>query len=385
MYARMLVAPQSSFFLFGPRGTGKSTWVRQTWPDGVYIDLLEAANYLMLQADPQRLGQRLLPLRRATWVILDEIQRAPRLLDEVHRLIETTPHRFILTGSSARSLRRKGINLLAGRALTRSMHPLLLEEVQQDVMLADAMRYGLLPGVVRHAEKDAFLRAYVQTYVREEVQQEALARNLAGFVRFLESAALSVGAPLNVTALAADAHVDRKTAEHYLGILEDLLIATRLPVFTKKAKRVMLQRQKLMIFDAGVFRAMRPLGPLDDLRSLDGLVLETLVFQHLRAINAQLDLGYTLYYWHSATHQEVDFILYGERGLLAIEVKLSSRARLEDLRGLRAFRADYPIAKTWLVCNVPHRQTLPGPVCVIPVDHFLRHVSAYLRAPEEVE
>jgi predicted AAA+ superfamily ATPase len=377
MYQRLLQAPATSFFLFGPRGTGKSTWVRDQWGTSVYIDLLAASNYLPLQADPQRLVERL-PADPGIWIILDEIQRAPRLLDEVHRLIETTKLRFILTGSSARTLRRRGTNLLAGRALTCSMHPLVFEEMGAEANLTQALRYGMLPGVIHHADPMAFLQTYVHTYVREEVQQEAMVKDLAAFVRFLEAAALSVGGPLNVSALASDCSVDRKTTEQYLQILEDLMLAQRLPVFTKKAKRTMLQRQKLLFFDAGVFRAMRPKGPLDDTGGLDGFVLETLIYQQLRAINSNCKLDYQLFYWHTANHQEVDFVLYGPRGLVAIEVKLSNRVRSEDLSGLRAFYADYPMAKTWLVCNAPNRQTLHGHVEVMPIDSFLRQLSTLL-------
>lgn len=370
MFPRILHPPEDkSFFLFGPRGTGKSTWVRERFPDSVYVDLLESDHYAELLASPRRL-ESLLPADYKGWVVIDEVQRVPELLSEVHRLIERKRLRFALTGSSARSLRKKGVNLLAGRALTLAMHPLTRAELGGAFRLRHSLRYGQLPAVYTEKNPGAYLKSYVKTYLREEVQQEGLTRNLGAFARFLEAASFSQGMPLNVSAVARDCHVERKVVEDYFSILEDLLIAVRLPVFSRRAKRRVAAHPKFHFFDAGIYRALRPLGPLDSPEEVDGAALETLFFQELRAINDYRDLGYSLHYWRTAAHHEVDFVLYGERGLLAFEVKRASRLRLEDRRSLEAFIEEYPAARAWLVYTGT-RAYHEGKIRVLPFEDSL--------------
>lgn len=377
MFTRFLPAPERSFFLFGPRGTGKSSWVQETLPGAIYIDLLASDIYLELLASPQRLEAHIPPDFRG-WVIIDEVQKVPAVLDEVHRLIEKEKRRlrFALTGSSARKLRRKGVNLLAGRAVTKGMYPLTARELGADLDLLWCLRFGTLPTVqVTRNVKDAsaYLSTYVQTYLREEVQQEGLARNLGAFTRFLEAASFAQAAVLNMAAVARECHVGRKVAEDYFGILEDLLLATRLPVFTRRAKRKIVTHPKFFFFDAGVFRALRPRGPLDSAEEIDGAALETLVFQELRALNDYLELGYGLHYWRTATGDEVDFVLYGERGLVGVEVKRAARLRADDFAGLRAFQDEYPMAKSFLVYGGT-KELREGKIHVFPIADFLRRV-----------
>ena len=263
MYTRLLERPvRQSFFLFGPRGVGKTAWLRARFPDALFFDLLDADTYTRLLAAPTRLGDEI-PAGYRGWVVLDEIQRLPDLLNEVHRLIEARRLRFVLTGSSARKLRSKGVNLLAGRAVTRFMHPLTVTELGQDFDLRRALQYGCLPFACTEPEPRDYLRSYVSTYLREEVQQEGFARNLAAFARFLEAASFSQGSVLNMAAVARESAVNAKVAEDYFSILEDLLIAVRLPVFAKRAKRRVVAHPKFYFFDAGVFQAIRPRGPLD--------------------------------------------------------------------------------------------------------------------------
>lgn len=371
MYSRLLNPKQSkSFFLFGPRGTGKSTWVRHTFPNAVYIDLLDSAIYTELLAGPERL-QNFFPIDHRDWVIIDEIQRVPALLNEVHRLIEGQQLRFILTGSSARSLRRRGVNLLAGRALTRTLHPLTRAELGADFQLDQFLRYGGLPSVFSEASPKAYLNSYVQTYLREEVQQEGLTRNLGAFSRFLEAASFSQAQLLNVSAVSRECAVERKVVEHYFGIVEDLLLSYSLPVFTKKAKRKLIRHQKFYFFDVGVYQTLRPRGPLDAAGEVAGPALETLFLQELQAYNAYLDLGYTTFFWRTQTGLEVDFVVYGEKGLKAFEVKLSPKLRQEDTKGLRAFLKDYPMAKAYLVYG-GKRIMREGPIEVLPIEHCLQ-------------
>jgi len=378
MYSRSLQPPEEkSFFLFGPRGTGKTVWVRERFAESVYLDLLDSELYTEFLASPARLDRRIPPDYRG-WVVLDEIQKVPAILDEVHRLIERRRLRFALTGSSARRLGRKGVNLLAGRALTLRMHPLTSRELGSDFRLRHSLRYGQLPAVYTEKDPKGFLQSYVKTYLREEVLQEGLTRNLGAFSRFLEAASFSQASVLNVSAVARDCHVERKVVEDYFSILEDLLLAVRIPVFTRKARRRMAAHPKFYFFDAGVFRAIRPRGPLDSPEEIDGAAVETLLLEEIRAWNDTLDLGYSLHYWRTAAGLEVDLVLYGERGLRAFEVKRSSRLRSEDFKSLVAFRADFPMAKCTMVYGGT-RAYHEGAIRVLPLEDCLRELPELLQ------
>lgn len=376
MYSRLLRAPRKTFLLLGPRGTGKSMWVRGAFPDAVYLDLLESDLYTELLASPSRLEAKIPPKHRG-WVVVDEVQRIPALLDEVHRLIETRRIKFGLTGSSARKLRSRGVNLLAGRALSMTMHPLTAAELGGDFELEHSLRFGQLPSAYVDADPMAFLKTYVKTYLREEVMQEGLTRNLAAFARFLESISFSQGMLLNVSAVARDCHVERKVVEGYVGILEDLLLGLRLPAFQRRAKRRVTAHPKFYLFDAGVYRAVRPRGPLDSPDEIDGPAFETLLLQELRAHNDYRDLGYQMFYWRTATGVEVDFVLYGERGLHAFEAKRASRLRSSDYDGLRAFAADYPSATCTLV-YAGTKAFSEGAIRVLPLPHALAELPRLL-------
>lgn len=370
MYARLIDVPQEkSYFLFGPRGTGKSTWVRTMYPGAVYIDLLDSRLYASLMAGPHRL-EELIPPDHRDWVVVDEVQRVPELLNTVHRLIENRGLKFVLTGSSARKLRNKGVNLLAGRAVSRAMHPLTAVELGPDFSLEQSLSRGHLPLACIEADPADYLAGYVHTYLREEVQQEGLVRNLQAFARFLEAASLSQATTLNISDVARDCEINRKTVEAYFHILEDLLLAWRLPVFTRKARRRMTAHPKFFLFDTGVYRALRPKGPLDRPEEIDGAALETLVFQELRAVNDNLRLDYGLYFWRTAEQQEVDFVLYGEKGLVAIEVKRAAMIRQRDLSGLRAFIKDYPMARAYVFYGGDQRRYLKN-IELVPLKQAL--------------
>ena len=372
MYPRILEAPlrgDQSFFLFGPRGTGKTTWLRQRFPNALYLDLLDHTLYLDLLTRPHRLRE-LIPPRHDDWIVLDEVQRVPLVLNEVHRLIETEGRRFILTGSSARSLRRRGVNLLAGRARTHHLYPLTAVETGADFSLERALVHGQLPSVYTQPDPDRYLASYVESYLRQEVIEEGRTRNLAAFSRFLESASFSQAALLNVAGVARDVGVDRKTAGAYFDLLEDLLIATRVPVFTRRARRRMTTHPKFFLFDAGVYRAIRPTGPLDSPEEVDGAALETLVHQELRAHIAYRSLDLKLFAWRTAAGAEVDFIAYGSDGLFAIEVKRRRAIRQSDLRGLTQFKTDYPMARCVLLFGGQRREYRDG-IELLPVTEAL--------------
>ncbi len=354
MYSRLIKPPDAkSFFLFGPRSTGKTTWVKSTFPQAVYLDLLEAEIFINLLANPQRL-ENFIPKDYKGWIIIDEIQRIPELLNEVHRLIEKYKCKFILTGSSARKLRRKGTNLLGGRALTYSLHPLTAIELGKDFNLEHSLKYGQLPCSYTESNPKGYLESYVKTYLEEEIRQEGLIRNLSAFARFLEAASFSQGSPLNISSVARECAVERKVVENYFTILEDLLIAYRLSVFTKKAKRRLVAHPKFYFFDTGVYRTVRPTGPLDMPEYVEGIAYETLLFQELKAINASLNLGYALSYWRTANNVEVDFVLYGNKGIRAFEVKRTGKVLKPMLNGLQSFLTDYPMAKAYFIYGGRH-------------------------------
>ena len=361
MYPRNLEIPASgqSFFLFGPRGTGKTTWLKQRFPNALYLDLLDHALYLDLLTRPQRLRE-FIPPRHDDWIVLDEVQRVPLVLNEVHRLIEAEGRRFILTGSSARSLRRRGVNLLAGRARTCHMHPLTAVEAGADFSLERALVRGQLPSVYTQPDPDRYLASYVESYLRQEIIEEGRIRNLAAFGRFLESASFSQAALLNVAEVARETGVDRKTAAGYFDLLEDLLLAVRVPIFTRRAKRRMATHPKFFLFDAGVYRTIRPTGPLDSPEEIDGAALETLVHQELRAHVAYRSLDLELFTWRTGSGAEVDLVAYGGDGLFAIEVKRRARIRRADLRGLTQFKADYPMARCVLLRGGGRREYRDG-------------------------
>lgn len=338
----------ASAFLFGPRGTGKTSWIKSKLKDIVYLDLLDTGLYNELLANPGRLKTKI-PPKFQHYVVIDEVQKIPGLLNEVHRLIESDRYRFILTGSSARSLRRQGVNLLAGRALNYTMHPLTCYELKEDFSLTKALNEGLLPSVYHTSHPIHYLETYITTYLREEILQEGLLRQLNQFARFLETASFSQGQPVNFSEIARETGIDRKIAANYFTILEDLLIGYWLPPFTKRAKRRLTAHPKFYLFDSGVYRTVRPKGPLDSPQEIDGAALETLFLAHLRAINDYFHLGYSFYFWRTSNQVEVDFIAYGERGLFAFEIKRSRNIGKSDFSGLQAFKDDYPEAQCYLL------------------------------------
>ena len=377
MFKRLLTAPKhQSFFLFGPRGTGKTTWLKKEFPNALYIDLLESQLYRNLLADPGRL-ESMIPRDTKNWVILDEVQKVPALLDEVHRLIENRGIKFILTGSSARKLKKQGVNLLAGRAYTKHAYPLCSAELGKSFNTRQALKWGFLPGLFNTEDPESFLNAYLQTYLKEEINQEARVRDLGAFARFLEVASLCQGTVMNMSNVAREVGVHRKVVENYFSILEDLMIAYQIPVFSKRASRRLIRHRKFYFFDAGVYSVLRPKGPLDTPEEKEGVGLETLVLQELKALNEYLGRNYSIFYWKSTTNLEVDFVLYGEHGLKAIEVKRTAYLNPKDLRGMKAFLKDYPKAEARIFYG-GKRRLYEGKIEVIPVEDGIRGLKNWL-------
>ncbi len=367
---RFLQPPAGSFFLLGPRGTGKTTWARQQFPDALTVNLLQPETFRELAARPERLRELVLGNRDRRDVVIDEVQRAPELLHVVHDLLEQpNAPRFVLTGSSARKLRRGGVNLLAGRATMRSLHPFMAVELTS-FDLHERLHTGLVPLVVSAADPADTLSAYVAAYIEQEVRAEGLVRQIGDFARFLEVVSFSHGSVLTISNVARETAVHRKAVEGYLDVLEDLLVAFRLPVFTRRASRATAAHPKFYFFDTGVFRALRPTGPLDRPAEVDGAALEGLVAQQLRAWIAYSGAHLELSYWRTRTGIEVDFVVYGNTDFFALEVKNTDRVRPDDLRGLRAFMGEYPECRPMLLYRGTEKMEIGGIPCW-PVAEFL--------------
>lgn len=372
---RFFHSPKQSFFLFGPRGTGKSTWLKRAFPNGLWIDLLDLETVRLYEARPERLREVIDANPKVDTVIIDEIQKIPSLLSMVHLLIESDRQlQFILTGSSTRKLRRDGVNLLAGRALLKKMHPFMASELKDLFSLEHALQIGMLPLVWGSISPVETLRTYAGLYLKEEVQAEGLVRQIGNFARFLEIVSFSHGATLNATNISRECEVKRRTVENYLQILDDLLLSFTLPVFTKRAQRSMTAHPKFYLFDAGVYRSLRPSGPLDRPEEIDGAALEGLVVQHLRSWADYQAAPHELYFWRTRTGMEVDFVVYGPSQIQAIEVKNTKCLSPKDLNGLKAFKKDYPQSDCLLLYRGKERLKQQD-IWILPCDEFLRSLK----------
>ena len=360
--------PEQSFFLLGMRGVGKSTWAQQALPDALRLDLLDEALFTDLLGDPSLFRQLLSAVGPGEWVVVDEVQRIPSLLNEVHRMIEERGVRFALLGSSARKLKTAGTNLLAGRALHKAMHPLTPAELGGDFNLDDALRYGTIPLVWTAPDRREALQSYTQLYLREEIRAEAAVRNLSGFVRFLPVAAVMHAQTVNAASVARDAGIGRSTVNGYLEILDDTLLAVQLPAFEARLRVRERRRPKLYWADPGLVRAVkRQLGPVAVEER--GALLEGWVLGLLRAHNEHQRVYDDIGYWAAAeSAAEVDFVLTRDREHLAIEVKASERYNTAMLKGLRVM-ADLPgLARRVLAYRGRRAFTTEDGIDVWPLD-----------------
>ena len=377
MFPRELPVPSSSFFLFGPRGTGKSTWIRSRFEDTLVINLLQADVMLRYERNPAQFRAEVLTHPRRRWIVVDEVQRAPRLLDEVHALMEQGYRKFALTGSSARKLKRGAANLLAGRAVVKNLFPLTSAEMNFSVPATRLLRYGAMPLSVlapNDAAREDFLRAYVSTYLAEEIKAEALVRDLGGFTRFLEIAALAAGQKTNVSGIARDASVSRETVRGYFDVLVDTLIGSWLPAYRPRAKVKEVALPKFYWFDPGVLHAAaggfdQPL-PSD----WDGILLEHLVHHEIRSHLQYTGVRGSLGYWATPSGSEVDFVWWYGRKVVAIEVKNAREFRRDFKKGLDSFREGTP-AKSYVVYRGGRELEVDG-TRVLPLEVFLRRLHA---------
>lgn len=379
---RFFDPPKKSYFLFGARGTGKSTWAKQYYKQAKVIDLLEPDQFRNYVSFPEKLHEFVLANPSTSIFIIDEVQKAPELLNVVHSLIEKhLGLQFILTGSSARKLKRQGVDLLAGRAQLKHMYPFMASELKDLFNLETSLKYGMLPLVTASIDPIGDLKAYVSLYMKEEVQMEGLVRNVGQFGRCLTAMSFSQASIINYTNIAREFGISSKTVENYVSILIDLLLCFTINVFSKKAKRHLTTHPKFYYFDAGVYIAIRPSGPLDKPEEILGLAVETLVAQHLRAWINYSKIDGELFFWRTKSGLEVDFIIYGEIGFYALEVKNSKNISPQDLRGLREFKKDYPESRCILLYRGKEK-LIKNDILCYPLDDFLRELIPDHTLPE---
>lgn len=375
---RVFQDPKNSYFLFGPRGTGKSTLFRSRFPNALIIDLLVSDVRRRFEAHPENLLEIVRSQPEGKVIVIDEIQKVPELLSNVHVLIEEKKGWiFVLTGSSSRKLKRAGVDLLAGRALKKQLHPFMAVELKTEFKLDEVLLYGLLPLRYGSEAPQELLSTYISLYLEEEVRAEGLVRNVEPFSRFLEVMSFSHGSLLNMSNIARECGLKRTTVESWITILEDLLISFKIPVFTKRAKRLLISHPKFYFFDAGVFHALRPRSVLDSRSEIGGAALEGVVAQHLRAWIDYTIESHDLYFWRTKSGVEVDFIVYGPLGLWAIEVKNSTSIHPQDLNPLDSFLQDYPEAKAILLYRGKDKLLKKNVLC-IPCEEFLLGITPNL-------
>jgi predicted AAA+ superfamily ATPase len=378
MFTRRLQRPERSFFLLGPRGTGKTTWLREALPSALWFDLLRTATFLELSQQPDRFRQQIEARPRRSWLVVDEVQRLPALLNEVHALIAEhgRGYRFALSGSSGRKLKRLDVNRLAGRAINRQCLPLTAAELAFEFDVDHILRFGLLPQV-RSDPGFAVdtLDAYVSNYLREEIQQEALVRRLDTFARFLQVAALMNGQVSNVAGVARDAGVARPTVQGYFEVLTDTLIGVWLPAWQRRAKVKEVASPKFYLFDCGVARALagRIREPIDGLER--GFLLENWILHELRATIAYEGLGGELRYWRTPSGSEVDFIWTRARRAVGIEVKAATQWRREFGGPLKSLIEDR-IVQAGFGVYTGTVELKDGPLRVLPLRKFLTELAA---------
>ena len=379
MFTRSLRLPapgRETFFLWGPRQTGKTTLLRQAYSDAVWVDLLKADEYRRYLERPELLREELRSRPRGGQVVIDEVQKVPALLDEVHWMHEHLKIRFALCGSSARKVRRGAANLLGGRAVRYELHGLTAAELGRDFDLVRLLNHGYLPSLYESDRPERTLSSYVGDYLKEEVAAEGLVRNLPVFSAFLGAAALSDGDLVNFANLARDCGVSGPTVKGHFGILEDTLLGRWLPGFTKRPKRRVVAAPKFYFSDVGVVNHLAKRGAVQPGGELFGKAFENWVFHELVAANAYLEAGTDLHYWRLASGIEVDFII-GNMAV-AIEAKATARVTADHFKGLRHLHQDHPRARRIVVCLESKRRTTDDGIEVFPVPAFIDELHALL-------
>lgn len=381
MFARGLPLPEpglETFFLWGPRQTGKTTLLRERFPNAFRVDLLRADEYRRYIERPERLREELnaLPSRPAQ-VVIDEIQRVPALLDEAHALHEAG-FRLALSASSARKVRRGTANLLGARAMRYELHGLTASELGNDLDLVRLLNRGYLPSVYQTERPAEALAAYVGDYLKEAVAAEGLVRNLPVFSRFLNTAARSDGNLVNFANIARECGISGPTVKGHFSILEDTLLGRWLPAYTKRQKRRVIGAPKFYFFDVGVVNHLARRGTLEPGGELFGKAFENWVFHEIAAANAYGEHNVPLAYWRLASGIEVNFILGNMK--VAIDARATARVTSDHLKGLRHLEQDHPNVRQVLVCLEPRRRVTSDGISILPVDAFVRDIHELLAA-----
>lgn len=375
MLNRILRVPERSFFLFGVRGVGKSTWIQQALPNALNIDLLDERVYFDHLANVDLFPRMVESAPPDQWIVVDEIQRIPRMLNEVHRQISNHGRRFALLGSSARKLKTQSTNLLAGRASQRFMYPFVPEELNGDWDLEQILRYGTLPVVWDSTDQDDVLRSYVNLYLREEIRQEALVRNLEGFVRFLPVVALFHAQSINVSSIARDCSVPTSTVKGFLNVLEDTLVASRLSGYEARLRVRERKNPKLYLIDPGLARAMKNhygmVAPEER-----GALFEGWIYNLLRTYQHTSQLFEEIHYWAPVdSSTEVDFIIQRGSENIAIEVKSATQLHDRMLKGLNAIEGLPGLTRRILIYIGRNAFRTRQGIEVMPVGDFIEALA----------
>jgi predicted AAA+ superfamily ATPase len=378
MFKRTLTLPapgSETFFLWGPRQTGKTTLLRKSYGDAVWVDLLKAEEFRRYVARPELLRQEIEaePLDRGRQIVIDEIQKVPTLLDEVHWLLENRGLHFALCGSSARKVRRGAANLLGGRATRYELHGLTASELGSEFDLDRLLNHGYLPRIYEASRPNRLLDAYIADYLKEEVAAEGFVRNLPTFSNFLDVAALSDGAIVNFSTIARECGVSSHTTKNHFQILEDTLLGRWLPAYRKRPKRRVIGAPKFYFADVGIVNRLARRGELHPGSELYGKAFENWVFHELTAFSSYREYDGALSYWRLASGIEVDFVL-GDMAA-AIEAKSSAKITRDHLKGLRSLVIDHPhVARRIVVCREPKPRKTDDGIDILPASTFVRRL-----------
>jgi uncharacterized protein len=371
MYDRFLTLEDSnddSVFLWGARQTGKSTLLKTLFPGNRYYDLLKGEEFERFKRRPELLREELMLCEGNELIIIDEVQKIPQLLDEVHWLITNQKLRFILSGSSARKLKRTGANLLGGRAIRNVLFPLVSREIP-DFEIEKAINNGMLPRHYQLNNPKKRLQAYVGDYLQEEIKAEALTRNVSTFSRFLEVAAISSGEMLNYNNIATECGVSATTIKEYFSILEDTMIGFMVPAYKKVVKRRVILAPRFYYFDVGITNYLLKRGRLQPGSPEYGKAFEQFIIQELYAYTKYTDNELELTYWRTASGYEIDAVI--GNAALAIEIKSVKEVYSHHLKGLKAFGEEHPGARKMVVANEKNGRIMSGDIEIFPVLEFL--------------
>ena len=378
MFTRALLLPQQgteTFFLWGPRQTGKTTLLKAAYPDAFWIDLLKAEEYRRYLQNPELLRAELAASQSIRQVVIDEVQKVPQLLDEAHWLHENRGIHFALCGSSARKVKRGQANLLGGRAVRYELHGLTAGEIGREFNLDRLLNHGCLPRMYISDRPQRLWSAYVADYLKEEVAAEGLVRNLPVFSEFLNVASLSDTELVNFSTIARDCGVSSHTIKGYFQVLEDTLLGRWLPAYTKRPKRRVIAAPKFYFADVGIVNHLARRGELRPGSELYGKAFENWVFHELGAHNAYAETFAALSYWRLASGIEVDFVVNDMQ--VAIEAKASAKITADHLRGLRALAQDHPrIGRRMIVCLERKSRRTDDGILILPATEFCERLRA---------